>query len=186
VTVRQWASLRENSRLLLKYHTLAATDALTGVASRRRLLELADAAFDQATRDAHPLSVLMIDVDHFKQINDSFGHQMGDQLLCAVAEVCRNELRPQDLIGRYGGDEFIAVLPDTDTHGASTVATRLQQQLRQRSDNDRIGAAWTTLSIGVAERADTRSLDALLARADSALYNAEDAGRDCTRAYART
>lgn len=111
VTVRQWTSLRENSRLLLKYHTLVATDALTGLASSRRLLELAESAYDAASRDGRPLSVLMIDVDHFKDINDQFGHQTGDQILRTVAEVCRGQLRPDDLIGRYGGDELIAVLP---------------------------------------------------------------------------
>ncbi|HEX2804613.1 MAG TPA: GGDEF domain-containing protein, partial [Kineosporiaceae bacterium] len=183
VTVRQWTSLRENSRLLDKYHTLAATDALTGLASRRRLLELAESEFDHAMRSHHPLSVLMIDVDHFKQINDRFGHHTGDQVLCTVAEICRNQLRPQDLIGRYGGDELIAVLPDTDAHGAVVVATRLQERLRHLFEHDQVGPALTTLSIGVAELADTRSLDALLARADTALYNAKDEGRDCTRTY---
>jgi diguanylate cyclase (GGDEF)-like protein len=183
VTVRQWTSLRENSQLLDKYHTLAATDALTGLASRRRLLELAETEFDRAMRGSHPLSVLMIDVDHFKQINDRFGHHTGDQVLCTVAEICRNQLRPQDLIGRYGGDELIAVLPDTDALGAAAVAARLQERLRHLFEHDQLGPALTTLSIGVAELDDTRSLDALLARADTALYNAKDEGRDCTRTY---
>jgi diguanylate cyclase (GGDEF)-like protein len=183
VTVRQWASLQEHSRLLQKYHTLAATDALTGLSSRRRLLELAESEFDHAKHSGQPLSVLMIDVDHFKQINDRFGHQVGDQVLCILAEICRSQMRPQDLIGRYGGDELVVVLPDTDACGASAVANRLQERLRELFEHDQIGPAVITLSIGVAELADTRSLDALLARADTALYNAKDGGRDCTRTY---
>jgi len=130
------------------------------------------------------MSLLMIDIDHFKKINDRFGHHAGDQILCAVAEACRGQLRPSDLVGRYGGDELIAVLPDTTTEDALHVATRLQSRLNRYFQQTAVGAIPATLSIGVAELTDTRSLDALLARADIALYTAKRDGRNCIRSYA--
>ena len=184
VTFRQMASMRENMRLLRQYHTLAATDGLTGLHNRRYLLELAESAFAAAHRSDRPLSLLMIDIDNFKEINDRFGHHAGDQILCAVAEACRSQLRPEDLVGRYGGDELIAVLLDTTTEDALHVAARLQSRLNRFFRDTSVGPVPATLSIGVAGITDTRSLDALLARADIALYTAKREGRNCIRSYA--
>ena len=184
VTLRQMASMRENMRLLRQYHILAATDGLTGLHNRRYLLELAESAFAAAHHSERPLSLLMIDIDNFKKINDRFGHHAGDQILCAVAEACRSQLRPEDLVGRYGGDELIAVLLDTTTEDALHVAARLQSRLNRFFQDTSVGPVPATLSIGVAGITDTRSLDALLARADIALYTAKREGRNCIRSYA--
>lgn len=180
VNGRQWTTLRENARLLAEYHTLAATDPLTGLNNRRRLLELGEAAYDQAHRRDRPLSLLVIDIDHFKHINDQYGHQAGDQVLCAVADACRRQLRTYDLLGRYGGDEFVAILPETSLPDALAIADRLRQGV---ADTPTMIPSRPTLSIGVAEITDTRNLDALVARADIALYTAKNHGRDQAQPY---
>jgi len=183
VMMRQGAALRENSQLLGRHHALANTDGLTGLHNRRHFLELAEATFATSHRLDQPLTMLMIDIDDFKQINDRFGHQTGDQVLCAVADVARTHLRADDLLGRYGGDELIALLPDTDSAEGHAIAGRLQERLRELLDHTGVGSQPATVSIGIAELQDARSLDTLLARTDMSLYDAKRAGRNRVRSF---
>ncbi|GAB3089829.1 sensor domain-containing diguanylate cyclase [Lysobacter terrae] len=157
----------------------ATTDELTGVRNRRSLLETARQEFTRANRYQHPLSVLMLDIDHFKSINDRYGHDVGDKVLRAVADACRRELRDSDVLGRLGGEEFGVVLPNTSRDGAMAVAERL----RVRIDALRLGGDWggnitPKVSIGVACIQGATRIEAVLKRADQALYAAKAAGRN--------
>lgn len=157
----------------------ATTDELTGVRNRRSLLETARQEFSRATRYHHPLSVLMLDIDHFKGINDSYGHDVGDKVLRAVADACRRELRDSDILGRLGGEEFGVVLPNTTREGAVAVAERL----RARIDAMRLGGDWgddiaPKVSVGVACMRGAARIEAVLKQADQALYAAKAAGRN--------
>jgi diguanylate cyclase (GGDEF)-like protein/PAS domain S-box-containing protein len=162
---------------------LARTDDLTGVNNRRHLFELAEHEFEVAKRYGHPLSVVLFDVDHFKSINDTFGHALGDRMLERVTQVARSQLRDVDLIGRYGGEEFVIVLPVTSAQQAFLLAERVRNKveaLRVETDN---GPASVTLSIGVAEMLHEQhegSIENIIRRADEAMYAAKQAGRNRT------
>jgi diguanylate cyclase (GGDEF)-like protein len=180
VSLRQSVALRAHARLAVEYRKVAATDVLTGLLSRRALLEEAEGLLAAAQQRDRALSVLMIDLDHFKTINDTFGHAVGDQVLITVAAACRSAL-PQALIGRYGGDELVAVLPDTEPGHARDLADALALTLRDTAHTSATPTPAVTLSIGVASAKGRRDLDAVLAAADLALYDAKAAGRACTR-----
>ncbi len=160
---------------------LARTDALTGINNRRHLFELAVHEFEVARRYGHPLSVIMLDLDHFKDVNDTFGHAVGDQILQSVTQVARSQLRDVDLIGRYGGEEFVIILPVTSARQSSLVAERIRggvESLRIETDK---GPASVTLSLGIAEMfhaPQDGSVDDMIRRADEALYAAKKAGRN--------
>jgi diguanylate cyclase (GGDEF)-like protein/PAS domain S-box-containing protein len=153
----------------------ATTDELTGVRNRRSLLETARQEFTRALRYQHPLSVLMLDIDHFKDINDSHGHDVGDQVLRAVADACRRELRDSDVLGRLGGEEFGVVLPNTRHEGALAVAERLRARIEALRVGDGIAPK---VSIGVACMEGANGIEDVLKRADQALYAAKAAGRN--------
>lgn len=154
-------------------HVTALRDALTGIGSRASTLEALERELARAHRFVRPISLLFVDVDHFKVVNDSHGHAAGDKVLRAVARVLETSVRPADLVGRYGGDEFIVGLVDTDLASALRVAERIRGSIASAP-----GGAGVTLSIGAAARADGDTLEALLARADSAMYAAKAGGRD--------
>jgi len=177
VVTRQLLAVRENSELTRLYQELAATDVLTGLPNRRRFWEQAseDLVHDDAAR--LPTSLLMIDVDHFKAVNDGHGHATGDRLLRAVAERLRASLRHTDVIARFGGDEFVVLLPACPRGEADVTATRVRASVATLKDPVPV-----TLSIGTATMVDA-DLDELLRRADAALYAAKDAGRDCARTF---
>jgi diguanylate cyclase (GGDEF)-like protein len=161
---------------------LATVDVLTGTLARSGLGEHGSRLLSEARRHRRSLSVLLIDLDRFKGVNDSLGHAVGDQLLQHFAQCARQVLRGEDLLGRLGGDEFVALLPSTDAAGACVVAARLRDALA--NNPLRVGAAvvLAPLSIGVAEAAadgpDAGGFDALLQRADAAMYRAKRAGGD--------
>jgi diguanylate cyclase (GGDEF)-like protein len=130
----------------------------------------------RALRYGRPLSVMFIDIDRFKQINDGFGHARGDQVLAAFGELCRRTLRPSDLFARLGGDEFVVLLPETALDKAVIAARRLAERLRQPGDAALPGL---TLSIGVsALRPAGDTLETILKRVDQLLYRAKNSGRD--------
>jgi diguanylate cyclase (GGDEF)-like protein len=155
---------------------LAATDALTGTLNHRAFRAELDAAFDDARDGGRPLSLLLIDIDHFKSVNDSFGHLEGDRMLRLVSGVLVAHKRCDDALGRVGGEEFALALRGADADAAKRVAARIRSALRTATV---MTPARLTLSVGIAERSDTvASSDALLEAADRALYLAKDRGRD--------
>lgn len=182
VVARQVAALRDNLRLLRELQHLASTDALTGLGSRRHFYELAEREFYLAQRSGRPLAAMMIDIDHFKTINDTYGHASGDAVLQSVANQCMQGLRAGDLIGRYGGDEMVVLLPDATLDAALATAGRIRAQ--DIVVDTPHGAIQATLSMGVASAGNCTDLAELLSRADLALYEAKQAGRNTTRAIA--
>ena len=174
----QVAIALENARLFTQTQTLAITDALTGVYNRRGLIELGEFEFARARRISRPFSVIMIDIDHFKRVNDHHGHAAGDEVLRALAQRCRVGSRTVDLVGRYGGEEFLILLPESSLESARLVAERLRQSLHNESIQTEAGPMRITISIGVAEMTDTDNLKSLIARADGALYEAKNSGRN--------
>lgn len=159
-------------------YKLATIDMLTGLYNRRAFIDLAGREIARARRQKSPFAVLMIDLDLFKRVNDDYGHQAGDQVLADFAAVAMHCVRTEDLVGRYGGEEFCILLPGATIQPAITIAERLRGEvsLRPLGNLPRV----TTVSIGVAAccGADAVSLDAALARADEALYRAKHEGRD--------
>jgi len=182
VVSRQIAALKENLTLLSELHELASTDVLTGLQSRRHFIELAEREFYLARRHTRPLAAMMIDIDHFKGINDTFGHAAGDMALQSLAHLCRNELRATDLIGRYGGDELVTILPESDVDQALEAARRIRDALAGSSVESENGTFGFTISVGVATADAAADLAQLLRRADRALYQAKQDGRNTTRA----
>ncbi|NLE21230.1 MAG: GGDEF domain-containing protein [Actinobacteria bacterium] len=182
VSLRQVLALRDNRRLAARYQALAAVDGLTGLFNRRHFMELGEAAFASAQRDGRPLVALMLDIDHFKEVNDVRGHAVGDRVLASVAQRCRRHVRAGDVIARYGGDEIIVLMPDATTATARRIAVRLIDEIDKRAQHHVVDLP-VGLSIGIAEADGCTSLDGLLARADHALYEAKRAGRGCARVY---
>ena len=173
-------NLRHRRQLL----RLATEDALTGMPNRGRTVELATAAFDAAAAQRRPLTIAIIDLDHFKTINDRCGHAAGDFALREFARVSRGSLRAGDILGRWGGEEFLLILPDTtlDAALASVERLRLLALAIQISSPDKDIALRVTFSAGIATTADgAGSLDEIIARADAALYEAKNEGRDLVR-----
>ncbi|WP_049975923.1 diguanylate cyclase [Azospirillum sp. B506] len=174
----------ERKRAESELRRMATTDPLTGLNNRRRFLELAEVEMARLRRYGRPVSVLMMDIDRFKMINDTHGHAMGDQALVRLGEICRNELRDTDHIGRVGGEEFAIILPETPLAAATEVAERLRHKLAmadvplQPVDQGQ-GCLRMTVSIGVAMCGEEdSSIERALGRADRALYEAKAMGRN--------
>lgn len=160
------------------WREMARTDPLTGIANRQWLLERAHEEITRARRYGHPLALLMMDVDHFKRVNDHFGHAVGDQVLSALTAASAAVLRDTDLIGRTGGEEFVVLLPETDHKGARQLGQRLLAAARQITFPEPYPHLKLTISIGCVVLHGTDDLDTLMHRADRLLYAAKDAGRD--------
>lgn len=156
-----------------KLARMATTDPLTGLFNRRHLISLAEKVQQPAE-----MTLMLMDIDHFKAINDAYGHDMGDQVLKAVSCVLKDSMREQDFIGRWGGEEFLALLPHTDLDQAAASAERIReavQALRIDGNGSHIGV---TLSIGISQHHAGQSLSHSIARADAALYEGKSAGRN--------
>ncbi|MFZ1827749.1 MAG: diguanylate cyclase [Candidatus Competibacteraceae bacterium] len=178
--------ITDRKRMEEELRQLSILDPLTGLFNRRHFFAMAGQEFERSQRYSHPMAVLMLDVDHFKSINDTFGHQAGDQILQAVARIMRDTLRGADLLGRYGGEEFVMLLPETSLLTAVATANRLCAALSTEPIATDKGPWPLTVSIGVAALMDHAelSLDRLLDWADQALYGAKQAGRNQVHAWA--
>ncbi|MDY6847717.1 MAG: diguanylate cyclase [Thermodesulfobacteriota bacterium] len=173
-------SLKESNQLLLE---LSNTDPLTRLANRRHLMETLTREFKRSSRGEAPFSLIMVDIDHFKKFNDTFGHQAGDEVLTEMASLLRRHLREYDLAARYGGEEFALVLPDSDLEMAVQVAERLRTATGELSFGGNMVNEKISVSLGVAcyPCENIHSVDDLIRIADDALYLAKKEGRDCVR-----
>jgi diguanylate cyclase (GGDEF)-like protein len=175
----QAALVIENARLYNQMQFLAVTDTLTGVYNRRGLFDRGQQEVSRALRSSRPLAAIMLDIDHFKHINDTFSHVVGDEVLRILAKLCQENLRSMDIIGRYGGEEFAIVLPESDTAAAQRVAERLRQSVADTPVFTQNGVVNFTISVGVASMTDgIPTLAVLLDRADTAMYQAKETGRN--------
>jgi len=160
---------------------LASTDELTAVANRRAIEEALRRDLARADREATPLSVILIDVDHFKSVNDTWGHATGDSVLSSVGKLLKTMLRASDIAGRWGGEEFLCILPNTDSTGAIVVAERLRVALPLNTVAGPRGPVQVTASFGVASVRGPgcrNAAEGIMRRADSSLYSAKEQGRD--------
>ncbi len=156
---------------------LMNTDHLTGLANRRHFSELSGRARSLAERRGFPLSVIMIDIDHFKAINDRYGHHGGDRVLVAAAELLSRGTRNEDIVARWGGEEFLVMLQDADAQWAVAFGERIRQSL-SGMEVERLAGATITASFGVAQMHPGENLEALIIRADQAMYRAKRQGRN--------
>jgi len=176
---QQAAIAIENARLFRELQELAVTDALTGLNNRRHFFEIAEREIDRSIRYKRFLAVLMLDIDHYKEVNDTYGHITGDQVLRVLADRCKEKLRASDVVGRFGGDEFAVLLPETGHAGATMVAEKLRESIADSAITTDQTLITITISVGVAYLdATCASLDQLLERADQALYSAKQTGRN--------
>lgn len=155
------------------------TDPLTGCLNRRGFGQKATAELQRAQRQKSPLCVLCCDLDHFKKLNDHFGHDLGDKALQAFASTCKSQLRPHDLLARLGGEEFVVILPQTSLQDAKQVAERIREKWQENGKNLNDQPTNSTVSIGLCNAQRQEDLSSLLKRGDQLLYLAKDKGRNC-------
>ena len=174
----------KNAQLFRRVRQLSAVDVQTGCLTKHHGMSLIAAELRRAQRSEQPVLLLFIDLDHFKQLNDRYGHLFGDSVLSAVGTAMKEALRGSDLRCRYGGEEFVVLLPDTPLDGAKRVAESMRRHLARRAIERPEGSIFVTASIGVSA-ATSGELDAkaLLARADAAMYRAKRDGRNCVRVW---
>ncbi len=172
---RQLELAEANERLLV----LATTDSLTGLANRRHFLEKLQDEISRSQRYGRPFSVAMVDADHFKSVNDTYGHDIGDRVLQCLSGLMAGEARDVDCVGRLGGEEFAILLPETSLEGGQVFCERLLEKIRAVEVDTGAEPLRFTVSIGLTEvcRGETKT-DVILNRADEALYEAKEAGRD--------
>lgn len=171
--------IQHRKSLEAQLRLVAETDALTGLDSRSHFMKRAEALFERAQHEKAAFCLFMIDVDHFKHINDTWGHTQGDTVLSKIAEVCAQSIRPSDVIGRFGGEEFMVALPNTCPDDAQAVAERLKKNVATLPLEDEISELSLSVTIGIAvANADDADLDALITRADKMLYAGKRDGRD--------
>ncbi len=176
VTDRKVAE-EERHQLIEKLERLSKTDELTMVLNKRAIMERLDYELDRARRYNIQLSLIICDLDRFKQINDTFGHAAGDKVLRIMAQALAGSLRKTDIMGRFGGDEFLLILPQTPLEGASEFAERLRQRVQEIKYPEEITLK-TTLSLGIAAYEGSSDANDMVRRADMALYNAKKSGRN--------
>ena len=179
VFANQMAVALENVRLYNETQQLAITDELTSLYNRRGFFELGRREVDRVLRFGHPLTAVMIDIDHFKIVNDTYGHPLGDKILRGLADRIRHNIRDIDIFGRYGGEEFVVLLIENDIATAALVAERLRRLISDTPFQTEAGPISITVSMGLAiVTKDTPDLGTLISQADQALYHAKQAGRN--------
>lgn len=176
-----WRDITQLKLMQLELKDLAGRDAVTEVYNRRRFMELAQAELHRTTRLSQPMSIVIADLDRFKNVNDTYSHQVGDQVLHNFAQFCMRTKRKKDLFARWGGEEFIFLLPETDGNEAFEFTERLRRLIAETPSLVGPYSITVTASLGVAPLSSPQdTLEALLSRADQAMYSAKDRGRNCT------
>jgi diguanylate cyclase (GGDEF)-like protein/PAS domain S-box-containing protein len=177
--------ITERVSLYQETQRLATQDPLTGCFNRRHFMILAKQELQRVARYGRPVSLIMVDIDHFKKFNDQYGHPAGDQLLCALVKQCQKTLRNVDIFARFGGEEFVILMPETDAKAVLATGERLRGNLEKMEVITAQGVRSVTVSMGAASFDGTDcsviNLDVLIKRADQALYEAKNAGRNCVR-----
>jgi len=178
--VRTFTDITKRKALEATLQKLAKEDPLTGLYNRRTILDLLEEELNRRHRHKHPLSFLMMDLDHFKNINDQWGHPAGDEVIVSFASKCRSVMREYDKMGRFGGEEFVMILPETGMPDAMLVAERIRKVTSAMVVRPKPGSATipVTVSIGATTVADGDNAESVLARADEAMYEAKEAGRN--------
>lgn len=165
--------------IIAQSHEIANTDVLTFLPNRRKIIVDLQEEIIRSNRYGTPLSISILDIDHFKNVNDTYGHTTGDEALRSVAACLREQIRHPDTIGRYGGEEFLIVLPNSELKAAGEQAGRLCRTVREMQIDANEHSFNVTISIGVAQyRIGNENWEQVLNRADKALYKAKDEGRD--------
>jgi diguanylate cyclase (GGDEF)-like protein len=182
---RQTSLTIENARLFAKVEEMAVRDTLTGLYNRRYFQQILDYELNRAKRYQQPLSIIFIDLDHFKEVNDKFGHSMGDIFLKQISQKLSGMFRTTDLVARYAGDEFVAILPATLQEGAMILAHRIQETLGDYQIMVRGTTLQVSVSIGVDTYEGNEGIGGItfIDRADKAMYEAKAHGRNCVRNY---
>ncbi len=174
-------ALITSTRIQVESERVAMTDGLTGLHNRRWLSDSFKRQMHRCELDKLPCTVIMLDIDHFKEVNDRYGHIAGDRILCRVAQALLNTMRPADLIARYGGEEFALCLPDTSIKDSKLISERLRIAITNTTATFEEGKPLpaVTVSLGISQMQPGQTLDSLISAADSALYRAKAQGRNC-------
>jgi diguanylate cyclase (GGDEF)-like protein len=162
---------------------LANTDSLTGLYNRRRMQKMLEMQLSLSSRKESDFTLIFVDIDHFKKFNDTYGHSCGDYILCEVALFMRNHLRQGDALARWGGEEFLIMLPNTDIKGAQTIAEKLRKAISEQRFHLAGQEFSVTMTFGLSQHEKNDSLDESLKRADDALYRGKEAGRNMVMVY---
>jgi diguanylate cyclase (GGDEF)-like protein len=184
-TIANQASIAmDNAQLCEKVQNMAITDSLTGAYNRRYFYEFADNEIARSKRYQKNLAIIMVDIDHFKMVNDKFGHIIGDQTLKMVVDTIASQLRQVDVLCRFGGEEFVVLMPETSLESAFVAAERICRAISMQTLKTEEGDICVTVSIGVTQlRNDNQTMMDLVNEADQALYTAKEEGRNCVRVF---
>jgi diguanylate cyclase (GGDEF)-like protein len=175
----QCATAVQHAREFEAVRAEARTDALTGLANRRALVTAVGSAMERQVQRGEPATLLYIDIDHFKAVNDNYGHSQGDQLLQWIGNILSERLRKNDFLSRYGGEEFVALLPDTDLEASVILAESLRKRIESMDSSKFSGDLPVRISIGIAElKREHTTVEQVLAQADTAMYEAKRHGRN--------
>ncbi len=170
-------------RLAEHLNELAAMDRMTGLRNRQEFMTLADAEWERSKRYGRLLSLLMFDIDHFKSINDHFGHAVGDEVIIRIAKVCTEHKRTSDIVGRLGGEEFAVLLPETCLSDTCMVAEHLRDRISKETFTIGDNEIKVTISVGISEASYGSSCKDFIGQSDVAMYEAKNAGRNRVRVF---
>ena len=174
------AELEEMNRRL---YDRATKDVLTSLYNRRKMTDLIEYEYDRALRNRLPFSIIITDIDHFKKVNDTYGHDCGDEVLKEIAQTLMSLIRKQDQVGRWGGEEFLLLLPETDTKGALTLAEKIRSEIEQSSYHCSKTELKLTMTFGISSFSDEKTDKTVIKEADLALYDGKNNGRNRCIAY---